>query len=293
MTLWRGWWLGLGLAVGAAAAEPDKLPLYFESRLDEAAWQVEATRFRCRLSQALPVVGQAVFETRAGHSQMFYLDPRRNPFRPGVARLSAQAPHWAPERGRRSLGEAAVDEGPRPVQLDDAGATLLLEALRQGMAPALQQTRTEPPAAEVAVVLSSAGFRAAYGDYNRCLTQLLPVSFEQIARTRVQFDSGDWKLGTAARRQLDLVIRYTRADGRVTELFVDGHTDALGRRLANLDLSKKRAEAVTGYLVANGIDAERITTRYHGERYPVTDNTSEEGRARNRRVTIRLERSDV
>jgi outer membrane protein OmpA-like peptidoglycan-associated protein len=47
---------------------------------------------------------------------------------------------------------------------------------------------------------------------------------------------------------------------------------------------------VTNYLISQGVPEEMITTRYHGERYPVVPNTSAENRARNRRVAIRLER---
>lgn len=71
---------------------------------------------------------------------------------------------------------------------------------------------------------------------------------------------------------------------------MDGHSDNLGRRLMNRDISKRRAEEVTAYLISLGLDPAMITTRYHGERYPVVENNSKKNRDRNRRVTIRLER---
>jgi outer membrane protein OmpA-like peptidoglycan-associated protein len=86
------------------------------------------------------------------------------------------------------------------------------------------------------------------------------------------------------------MVQYVKADPSVTSFYIDGHTDSMGRRLANLELSKKRAEVVTQFLVANGVDEAMITTRYHGERYPVADNSNAKNRADNRRVTIRLER---
>ena len=73
-------------------------------------------------------------------------------------------------------------------------------------------------------------------------------------------------------------------------VYVDCHSDNYGRRLLNRDLSKRRAEEVTRYLVSQGVSEEMITTRYHGERYPVVPNNTAENRARNRRVAIRLER---
>ena len=56
---------------------------------------------------------------------------------------------------------------------------------------------------------------------------------------------------------------------------------------------KQRAEKVTAYLLQKGIPPEKIVSRYHGERYPVAaNNRTNDGRERNRRVTIRLERAN-
>ncbi|MEC8483224.1 MAG: OmpA family protein, partial [Pseudomonadota bacterium] len=60
----------------------------------------------------------------------------------------------------------------------------------------------------------------------------------------------------------------------------------------NRELSKTRAEKVTAYLLQKGIPPEKIVSRYHGERYPAADNRTNDGRERNRRVTIRLERTN-
>jgi outer membrane protein OmpA-like peptidoglycan-associated protein len=69
---------------------------------------------------------------------------------------------------------------------------------------------------------------------------------------------------------------------------IEGHTDSTGNEDYNLDLSKKRAEAVGVYLVDNGIDPERLQFEGYGERYPVDTNATLEGRRRNRRVEFLL-----
>ena len=97
-------------------------------------------------------------------------------------------------------------------------------------------------------------------------------------------------MSPATRERLDLIALYVSADDSIQSIYVDGHSDNLGRRLLNRDLSKRRAEVVTRYLVQLGVPEDKIVTRYHGERYPVVPNTSAENRARNRRVTVRLER---
>jgi outer membrane protein OmpA-like peptidoglycan-associated protein len=72
------------------------------------------------------------------------------------------------------------------------------------------------------------------------------------------------------------------------QLELSGFTDNLGRPLDNLRLSQARAQAVANVLIRSGISSERITTFGFGEKRPIADNTSEEGRARNRRVEARL-----
>ncbi len=69
---------------------------------------------------------------------------------------------------------------------------------------------------------------------------------------------------------------------------VMGHTDSTGSDSYNLDLSKRRADAVADYLVMRGVSRARIETIGYGERYPVADNSTESGRSLNRRVEIKI-----
>ncbi|HLV08157.1 MAG TPA: OmpA family protein [Croceibacterium sp.] len=69
---------------------------------------------------------------------------------------------------------------------------------------------------------------------------------------------------------------------------VMGHTDSTGSDSYNLDLSRRRAEAVASHLVSRNVSRARIATVGYGEQYPRADNSTEEGRALNRRVEIRI-----
>ena len=71
------------------------------------------------------------------------------------------------------------------------------------------------------------------------------------------------------------------------DIFVVGHTDSMGDKNYNIGLGKKRAEAVVGYLVLKGVDAERLTAVGLGFSQPIADNSSDEGRAANRRIEFR------
>lgn len=73
-----------------------------------------------------------------------------------------------------------------------------------------------------------------------------------------------------------------------TNILVEGHTDSTGSDAYNLTLSKNRAQAVTDYLERQGVASERIDTRWYGESQPKYDNSTVEGRAKNRRVEIAI-----
>jgi outer membrane protein OmpA-like peptidoglycan-associated protein len=75
-----------------------------------------------------------------------------------------------------------------------------------------------------------------------------------------------------------------------TELYlvVAGHTDNVGNAAYNLDLSRKRANAVKDYLVLKGVDTGRIIVEYHGLTKPIASNATQQGRDVNRRVDFKL-----
>ena len=69
---------------------------------------------------------------------------------------------------------------------------------------------------------------------------------------------------------------------------IEGHTDSIGSAEYNLRLSERRAQSVADALVANGIEASRLTVKGFGKANPIASNDTEEGRQENRRVDIYL-----
>ncbi len=67
-----------------------------------------------------------------------------------------------------------------------------------------------------------------------------------------------------------------------------GHTDAVGDAAYNQKLSVARSEAVKAYLISKGIESNRVYTEGKGEGQPVADNSTRDGRAKNRRVEIEV-----
>ena len=78
-----------------------------------------------------------------------------------------------------------------------------------------------------------------------------------------------------------------------TEVRIIGHTDNTGSDATNDPLSMQRAASARDYLTARGVDPQRVMINGRGEREPVADNSTEAGRARNRRVEIYLAERSV
>jgi OOP family OmpA-OmpF porin len=101
------------------------------------------------------------------------------------------------------------------------------------------------------------------------------------------FDFDKYVIKPEARAKLDDLV--SKLAGVNLEVIVAvGHTDWIGTEEYNLGLSARRANAVKQYLVSKGIEANRIYTEGKGEKQPVADNRTAEGRAKNRRVEIEV-----
>jgi len=69
---------------------------------------------------------------------------------------------------------------------------------------------------------------------------------------------------------------------------ISGHTDNTGSPVHNQELSEKRAQSVYSYLVAQGLNVERLTTKGYGSHQPIADNETESGRQKNRRIEFKI-----
>ncbi|HEY0140978.1 MAG TPA: OmpA family protein [Thermoanaerobaculia bacterium] len=115
-----------------------------------------------------------------------------------------------------------------------------------------------------------------------------PRQPQEIRTDEIHFEPGSARLTNIAKAILDEVALRMKQEPSATALVI-GYTDDRENTGANQDLDRRRAEAVRDYLVSrHGIDASRITVEGRNGREPVGDNTTAEGRLRNRRVVIRL-----
>ncbi|BCX66547.1 MULTISPECIES: OmpA family protein [Pseudomonas] len=96
-------------------------------------------------------------------------------------------------------------------------------------------------------------------------------------------------LTPAAQSQLDSIMGKL-LDASVVSIKVVGHTDSVGADAYNQALSERRASSVAQYLLSQGVAPGKLTSEGRGESQPVADNETEEGRAKNRRVELHINR---
>ena len=121
----------------------------------------------------------------------------------------------------------------------------------------------------------------------RVAVQEQAVVDQALANRIVEFEPGSAVLRPAGLLILDeMAAAMARLQGRRFEII--GHTDAQGNHASNVSLSLARAQTVKTYLVGKGLRAETLSTSGLGPDQPVGDNTTEQGRARNRRIEFRV-----
>lgn len=134
------------------------------------------------------------------------------------------------------------------------------EVLEQGM-----EQQVEAAASALAETITKTGSVAVYG---------------------ITFETGKAALEPASETVLAEIVKVLNehTDWRFE---VQGHTDNVGAKAANMALSDQRAKAVVAWLTSHGIDESRLIAKGYGDSEPVADNTTEEGRAKNRRVELK------
>lgn len=259
-----------------------------------AEWTFSGTKDRCVLTQEIPGFGAARFQGTPGLGLQFELSSRRDLFGTGKVMAVAQTPEWHPawpdvyERGYLQH----IDGG--SVSAEEPVATTLLMDLRQGRAIKLtSQARYGAEDDVLVATISPLRFGPGYAALMTCQQWSMPANYADVAKTDIQFGSGQLLLSATDRARLDLLARYVLADRSLTGIFIDGHADNVGNERTNVRLSEQRARLVADHLARSGIPRNLMTVRFHGSRLPVDSIATAGVDDANRRVTVRLERHEA
>ena len=174
--------------------------------------------------------------------------------------------------------------------------------------------KTDPATGEYFIALPTGRYYAYYADvkgyysivnymdltaakaYEEVKTDMSVISIEELKKSgkaikieNIFFDSGKYDLKEESHEAINLLYRFMHANPEV-HVEINAHTDNIGSDQFNQGLSGQRANSVVQYLIQIGIEPSRLEPHGYGETMPVGDNSTEEGRALNRRVEFRLKK---
>ena len=175
------------------------------------------------------------------------------------------------------------------------GETTEIRARIDGVETQVEDTQTKIKDHEGRIVKNSEATAAASRTAQEALDRAIAagklaegkfLSETVLSDDKVKFAVDQAKLSPEAQAALDAFSDKLRADNQNVYIEVQGHTDNVGGEEYNLKLGEKRAEAVRRYLTTKGVPLHRMAVISYGESEPVSDNSSREGRAQNRRVVL-------
>ena len=173
----------------------------------------------------------------------------------GTNELCWRNANWTPATAAKGCDGALVAQAPAPAPM---------AAPAPGAAPAAPGARPATPPAPQPPAATKVTYAAdAFFDFDKSV--LKPEGKAKL----------DDLVGKVKDINLEVIIAV-------------GHTDSVGTDAYNQKLSVRRSEAVKAYLVSKGIEKNRVYTEGKGEKQPVADNKTSEGRAKNRRVEIEV-----
>lgn len=264
-----------------------------EAAAREAAQTAEESRMMAvkqkaeEEAQAQIAAEKRAAEERAAHSREEAEAQTRARAEADAARAQAEAARVQAESAKVEAQQAAEEAARQRAEAEKAKA----EALAQQQALAVEADKARKAAAESDQLRQQAE-KEKQEMRARLLQQLNSVlATRDTARglianmSDVLFKSGSFELLPGARERLAKVSGIVLAYQGL-HLAVEGHTDSIGTDEYNRRLSEQRAQAVSDYLVAQGISSDAITASGFGKSEPVASNDTPEGRQQNRRVEL-------
>ncbi|WP_299002546.1 OmpA family protein [uncultured Shewanella sp.] len=256
---------------------------HYQTPLEQAKWSFNGNVFYCQLQHKIQGFGQLTLKALPGEALKLQLDTDWLSLKNTQSQAQVIPSSWQIDNPSRHstqlwwLGRSASSQ---------ENINPFLEALDQGQS--WQVNITSDNGASYQIQANPVNTKKVVNQFRHCRQALLPKPFSYVRRIDFQFDSGSSQLNADHDQDLNAIVRYVLADNSIKEILVDGHADAVGEHLANLVLSKERADEVASRLVELGLSSKMIQVRNHGARAPKASNNNDKGRLYNRRVTVRL-----
>ncbi|MGR5167216.1 OmpA family protein [Vibrio astriarenae] len=270
-----GWMLSIGVV-----AQPYVVPF------DEVRWQYSDTPDQCRLATDNLHTGlEIAFVQVASYPLSVEISQRGRENMDTPIIMETVEPIW---RGRQPYSTHRNEHFTRRGNIfrTNIQADLLLSDIKAGA-----WVNIQAPNASINVIFPSTNLSRSVKSFDLCRETLPPISFHQASGLELHFANAKNTLTAKHKQKIEEISMLVKRDSSIVKVLIDGYTDSNGDPVSNLSISKKRGSNVAQWFMESGVERGMIEVRGHGERYPKYSNSSELGRAKNRRVEIRLVRN--
>ena len=212
-------------------------------------------------------------------------ETERSKMEAGKATREAEIAQREAERARAETERLKIEAGKALTEAEKARAAAAVEAAQAA------QAKLEAEQARLAAQAEAEKAAKAKADADQLMKELSELKAQQTERGivltigDVLFATGKANLSPNANRSVAKLAEFLKKYP-TRNVLIEGHTDSVGSDDFNLALSQQRANSVKARLVADAVDAARITTVGYGEKYPVASNDTKAGKAQNRRVEV-------
>lgn len=261
---------------------------HYSAQMGSEEWRVSTSRLRCGLSLKLQDYGIAYFEQYATKDPHFIISNWQREKHQAKIEVWTMPPNWRRHLKPELITTTQAQFSEYLFLLHRKSTLNVLSGLMEGYMTRIKYK--SDIGQTVRVDLSPINFKKSYNRYIRCVGNLLPFNYLDIQLTKLYFNPGQDELTVVDRQQLDRIRLYVSVDPTVKAVRVSGYSDNTGRRGFNNAVSEARAKAVANYLLEKGMSEEKLRVTWYGMKYPADSNDTEIGRAKNRRVVIKVVR---
>jgi outer membrane protein OmpA-like peptidoglycan-associated protein len=271
----------LGCSIGKAFS--------IEIPMDLVRWTYSGSRLECNLEYYIPQYGKFYFRSNKKNELLFNIKLKEYSENWNKGLLFSQSPPWASESEQKLISDN-VSFNDEKISFRH-NIEILLEATSVGSWLKVMLSGSDISASREYVV-PTINYQESLSKFKQCKETLPELSFTEARDAFIYFESGQRILTAAQRKHIHALHSYLVVDSHINKILIDGYTDSTGDAVSNLKISRLRAQLVVNELIKLGVSENQIEVRAHGSRYPIKSNITKAGRAKNRRVTIRLVRDN-
>lgn len=262
----------------------------FQAPVTHTHWKLVSSPLECSLSQQITDFGEAKFSRHSGRELSLVFTTPSHPASQGNINFEISEASWQNSEQRLQLTSISSTDNQMQFAISGKPASQALFHLQEGRFPTLRYI-SQHMNEEVTAFMTTVHAADFLPDFQQCLADLYPYTFEDNRKLTINFELEKSQLNPKAKAKAELskLAEYINLDDSIKRVVISGHTDNHGHRRLNDPLSESRAIVSKNFLVQQAnVPENLITTSHHLERKPVATNKTLAGRAKNRRTEIEL-----